>query len=68
MLQSGRRLPYGPDEPQTIEARVCGGQLVSERTSHMEDRSRLVRLVLNVRHLVCSAQNVGDQLLDHLRV
>lgn len=34
----------------------------------MEDRSCLVRFVVNVRHLVCSTQNVGDQLLDHLRV
>jgi len=49
-----------PDEPQAVEIRSCGGQLVRKRVSHMEDRSCLARFVGRLRRPVLSTEYLDD--------
>ena len=51
-----------PNETKTVESRVCGGQLVSERLGHLEDPARPRRFVEILRLPMCSPEHVGNQI------
>ena len=56
------------DESQTVELRVCDGQLVGERLSDVEDRARLVRGVDGLRASVGLMEHAADQTVDRLGI
>ena len=56
------------DESQTVELRVCDGQLVGERLSDVEDRARLVWGVDGLRASVGLMEHAADQPVDRLGI